>query len=92
MFEKLESKIPIKSINKENLILNRTKTYLVDEEYIYFLNVLDFKFKSDPPPFDFIKGQIKQRVKAQILNAKRKEVTEQLLKKIYTQHEIKVNL
>jgi hypothetical protein len=92
LFQKIESKIPMISINKENLILNRTKTYLVDDEYIYFLNILDFKFKSDPPPFDFIKQQIEQRIVAQRLNAKRQKVSQQLLKKIYAQHEIKINL
>ncbi|MFT5582266.1 MAG: DNA-binding transcriptional regulator LsrR (DeoR family), partial [Psychromonas sp.] len=41
---------------------------------------------------DFIKQQIEQRIVAQRLNAKRQKVSQQLLKKIYAQHEIKINL
>lgn len=90
LFQELRKKIALKSVNKENLVLNRTKTYFSDKDYIYFLNVLDFKLKTDHPPFEFVKDQIKERLMAQRLNDRRNEVELSLKEKLNNKHDIQI--
>lgn len=90
LFQELRKRIALKSINQENLILNRTKTYFTDKEYIYFLNVLEYKLKSDYPPFEFVKNQIKERLMAQRLNNRRNEVEQTLKEKLFKKHDIQI--
>ncbi len=91
LFQELRKKIALKSVNKENLVLNRTKTYFTDKDHIYFLNVLDYKLKSDHPPFEFVKNQIKERLMAQRLNNRRNEVELTLKENLKKKHDIQVN-
>jgi hypothetical protein len=91
LFQELRKKIALKSINKENLVLNRTKTYFTDKDHIYFLNILDYKLKSDHPPFDFVKNQIKERLMAQRLNNRRNEVEQILKENLKKKHDVQVN-
>jgi len=90
LFQELRKRIALKSINQENLILNRTKTYFTDKEYIYFLNVLEYKLKGDYPPFEFVKNQIKERLMAQRLNNRRNEVEQTLKEKLFKKHDIQI--
>ena len=90
LFQELRKKIALKSINQENLVLNRTKTYFTDKDYIYFLNVLDYKLKSDHPPFEFVKNQIKERLMAQRLNNRRNEVEQTLKEKLLKKHDVQI--
>jgi len=91
LFQELRNKIALKSINKENLVLNRTKTYFSDQGYVYFLNILDYKLKSDHPPFEFVKSQIKERLMAQRLNNRRNEVENTLKENLKKKHEVQIN-
>ena len=57
--------------------MNRTKTYFEDNEFVYFINIIDFKVKDATPPLDFLKNQMKEIIVAQRMNAirEKKEVT-----------------
>lgn len=85
-------RIPVRSLNKESLVLNRTKTYLSDEKFTYFLNVLDVKLKNDPPPFEFVKDQIRNRILNQREGDLRKSIKVDLLKQLKENHDIEVHL
>ena len=82
------NRFPMRSLNKESLVLNRTKTYLSDEKFVYFLNVMDYKLKNEQPPLDFVRQQIKDRLLASRLSEKRKGVQNELLKKLKLKHDI----
>lgn len=91
-FQELRKKMPSRSINSNSVVLNRTKTYFSDDNNVYFINVLDYKLKSESPPFDFVKDQLVERLIGQRMNAKRSEAEKQLSQRLKDKHDIKINL
>jgi hypothetical protein len=91
-FQEIRKKMPARSMNSGNIVLNRTKTYFSDDEFIYFINVLDYKLKSESPPFDFIKEQIRERLIGQRMNARRTETEKKISERLKNKHDIKINL
>lgn len=92
-FEEIRVKMPSRrSINSNSVVLSRSKTHFEADGFVYFINVLDYKLKSESPPFDFIKDQIRERLIAQRMNAKRTEVEKKLNERLKNKHEITINL
>ena len=91
-FNKLKSKMPIKGIDKDNMVLNRTKTYYTDDQYYYFINILDYKVKDDVSPLEFVKEQVKGRILANRMNEKRELFQKKLNLEIINKHDIEVYL
>jgi hypothetical protein len=91
-FQEIRKKMPSRSVNTNSVVLDRAKTYFEYDGNIYFINVLDYKLKSESPPFDFVKDQIKERLIGQRMNAKRTEVEKKLIKRLKNKHDIKINL
>ncbi len=87
-FNELAKDIPISKYNVDNIILNRSKTYFSDENFTYFLNIIDFKLKNEVPPFDFLRNDIRKI----ILSKRVLEITNKnestLIQRIKTKHEI----
>lgn len=91
-FQDIRNKMPARSVNSDNIVLNRTKTYFSDDEFIYFINVLDYKLKSESPPFEFIKEQIRERLIGQRMNARRTETEKKISERLKNKHDIKINI
>lgn len=91
-FDELTKDAPIEKLNKENLVLNRTKTHFSDDEFTYYLNIIDYKLKDATPPVDFMKDEIKQVILTQRLNAIKDKTESEFSKNIKNKHEIKINL
>lgn len=91
-FNDLTKDIPLKGYNRDNIVLNRTKTYFSDEEFTYFLNIIDYKLKDSSPPFEFLKPQIKEIILSKRINQLREDVELKLIQKTKTKHDIKINL
>ncbi len=91
-FQEIRKKMPSRSINTDNIVLNRSKTYFESDDNIYFINVLDYTLKSESPPFEFVQDQIKERLIGQRMNAKRTEVEKKLITRLKNKHDIKINL
>jgi hypothetical protein len=89
-FNDLVKDIPLNSFNKDNIVLNRTKTYFSDDNYTYFLNVIDYKLKNSVPPFEFIKEEIRELILSERVNNLKEQITEQLIRKIKQKHEINI--
>ncbi len=92
LLEDILSRFPMRSLNKESLVLNRTKTYISDEKFTYFLNIMDYRFKNDKAPFDFVKPQIKDRLLSMRKNDQRKSAETKLLKQLKEKHDIEVHI
>lgn len=91
-FNDLTKDVPLKGYNRDNIVLNRTKTYFSDDEYTYFINIIDFKLKDAIPPFDFLKPQIREIILS-IRSNNLKEINEvKLVQTIKKKHDIKINL
>jgi hypothetical protein len=89
-FNDLVKDIPLNNFNKDNIVLNRTKTHFSDDEYTYFLNIIDYKLKNTIPPFEFIKQEIKELILSERINNLKEQITEQLIRKIKEKHEINI--
>lgn len=87
-FDELTKDAPTEKLNKDNLVLNRTKTYFSDQNYVYFLNIIDFKLKDATPPLEFLKPTIEQLLISQKLNELKEKKGASFTKKLREKHEI----
>lgn len=87
-FDELAKDIPMERLNKDNLVLNRTKTYFSDENYTYYLNIIDFKLKDATPPIDFLKPIIQQVLVNQKMNELKEKNNASFIQKIKQKYEI----
>lgn len=90
-FSEFAKDLPVKKYNRDNIVLNRTKTYFSDDEYTYFLNVLDFKLKDEAPPMDFLRSEIKDIIIAKRLQELKDKREIKILEKLKNKHEISLN-
>ncbi|MFN5785479.1 MAG: hypothetical protein ACK457_05880 [Flavobacteriia bacterium] len=91
-FTELVKDIPLQDYNKDNIVLNRTKTYFSDDEFTYFLNIIDYKLKDSAPPFEFLKQQIREIILSARINSLREDIGSKLIKITKSKHDIKINL
>lgn len=91
-FDELTKDAPVEKLNKDNLVLNRTKTHFSDDEFSYYLNIIDYKLKDAIPPKDFMVDQIKQIILSQRLNEIKEKQEADFIKNIKSKHEINIHL
>jgi hypothetical protein len=91
-FDELSKDIPLTKYNVDNIVLNRTKTYFSDEEYWYFLNIIDYKLKDEAPPIGFLQDQIRGIIVSKRLNELREQNEAKLIKKLKKEHEVIIHL
>ena len=87
-FGEVAKDFPVKEYNIDNIVLNRTKTYFSDENYTYFLNVIDFKLKNEAPPMDFLHSEIKSIIVAHRLQDLIEKNESKLIQRLKEKHEI----
>ena len=90
-FTELTKNIPLGKLNRDNLVLNRTKTYFSDEEYTYYINIIDYTLKDTPPPLDFVETQIKELILTARVNQLRQKREKQLIQQVKRHHEINIH-
>ena len=78
-------------LNRDNLVLNRTKTYFSDEEFTYYINIIDYTLKDTPPPLDFVETQIKELILTGRMNQLRQKREKQLIQQVKRHHEINIH-
>lgn len=82
-FDDILKEVPLKDIPVERFITQKKKLYFEDGNYVYFLNILDFKLKDALSPLNFERENIRKK----ILNIRqknlRKKIKEDLIKKEY---------
>lgn len=91
-FDELTRDAPVEKLNKDNVVLNRTKTHFSDDEYTYYLNIIDYKLRDAVPPLEFLKNDIKQIIRSQRLNDLKEKNEATFLQKIKDKHEISIHL
>ena len=91
-FNELLKDVPVKKYNRDNIVLNRSKTYFSDDEYTYFINIVDFKLKDEVSPLEFLKDDIKEIILATRLKTLVEKNTEIIKEKIKTEHEVIINI
>lgn len=91
-FSKIRNKLPVRNLDRESLVLNRTKTYFSDDQFYYFLNILDYKVKDDVSPMEFVENAVRERILTNRMNEKREKIRQQLNEELKNKHEIKIYL
>lgn len=91
-FSEIAKDIPLTKYNVDNLVLNRTKTYFSDEQFTYFINILDYKLKDEAPPLEFLETEIKNIIVAQRMHDLLEEKGSKLIKRIKAKHEISIRI
>jgi len=87
-FDELTKGTPTEHLNKDHLVLNRTKTHFSDEKFNYYLNIIDFRLKDATPPMEFLKPTIEQLIIAQKLNELKGKNSASFIHKLKQNHEI----
>ena len=90
-FNELSKDIPLTKYNVDNIVLNRTKTYFSDDEFTYFLNIIDFTLKDEIPPMEFLADQIKEIIVLNRLQELKEEYGSTMIQKIKEKHEINIH-
>ncbi len=91
-FREIAKDIPVSKINVDNIVLNRSKTYLSDDNFTYFINIIDFKLKTEAPPVSFLRSEIKRTIISHRLQKVRSEKEVDLIQRIKKENEIIINL
>jgi hypothetical protein len=91
-FNEVSKDIPLELYNKDKLVLNRTKTYFSDDEYTYFINIIDYNVKDATPPLDFLEDQIKEIIISKRMNELKMKNEQSFLDKVKKKHEIKIHI
>ena len=91
-FNEVVKDIPITKYNVDNIVLNRSKTYFSDDNFTYFLNIIDFKLKNEAPPIDFLRNEIKRIIITHRLHDLKDKNESKLIQRIKEKHEINYNL
>ncbi|MCC5922799.1 MAG: hypothetical protein JJT77_03350 [Crocinitomicaceae bacterium] len=88
-FEDLVRDIPINEDIKENMVLTRGNSTFRDQNYLYFLNILDFKLKKTTAPLDFERESIRKHILKRRVNNIRKEVNETIEENVQDKYTIR---
>ncbi len=91
-FSEFVKDIPVNKYNRDNIVLNRTKTYFSDDMYTYFINITDFKLKDETPPIDFLRREIKDIIIGKRLRELKERREIEILKTLKDKHEISINV
>jgi len=89
-FDQLAKEIPLKGINKDRFIMRKMNIKINENDYFYYLNVLDYKLKNSVSPLEFEKGNIKRRILNSRIKVLRKHYKIETLQKAKDEKAIKL--
>lgn len=90
-FNELVKDVPLRKYNRDNIVLNRSKTYFSDDEFTYFINIIDFKLKDEAPPIEFLQEEIREIIIAHRLQDLKEKKELNYLNELKEKHEVTIN-
>ena len=81
LLDDVMKEIPLRDYNPELLLKTSRQIELSDSTFSYFLNIKDFKIKSNPSPLGFEKENIRQI----IINKRKLSLIEEMKQSVYSQ-------
>lgn len=91
-FDDILKVVPINTYNQENFINNNRLFKIEETNYIWYINILDFRIKDNTSPFEFVEENINQI----LLNKRKVQLMEklesQLVKQAIKDNQIKIYL
>ena len=89
-FDQLAKEIPLKDINKDRFITRKLNVKIDENDYFYYLNVLDYKLKNSVSPIEFEKNNIKRRILNKRIKVLREQYKVEILQKAKNEKVIKL--
>jgi hypothetical protein len=89
-FDQLAKEIPLKDVNKDRFITRKMNVKIDENDYFYYLNVIDYKLKNTLSPLEFEKGNIKRRILNSRMKKLREAYKEEILQKAKNEKAIKL--
>ncbi len=87
-FDEITKEIPLSDINKDRFITRKSQIRFIENEYYYFLNIIDYKLKNATSPIEFERENIKKRIlNKRVLNM-RDSISQLLIQKAYNENAI----
>jgi len=77
-FEDVLKEVPLPELNKESFVRKKKKVTFEEEEFTYFLNILDYRLKDAVSPLNFEREKIKNIILNLRTNQMRKNLRENL--------------
>lgn len=77
-FDDILKVVPINTYNQENFINNNRLFKIDDNNYVWYVNILDFRIKDNVSPFDFVQDNIHQI----LLNKRKVEILDKIEKEM----------
>ena len=77
-FNDLLKEIPVDAYNQEDFLRRNRKFEVPDEDYIYYVNILEFRLKEDYSPIEFER----EKIRSIILNNRKVRLIESLRKEV----------
>ncbi|MFM9944342.1 MAG: hypothetical protein ACKVQB_03835, partial [Bacteroidia bacterium] len=91
-FDDILKVVPINTYNQESFINNNRLFKIEEKNYVWYINILDFRIKDSVSPFEFVEENITQI----LLNKRKVELMEklenQLVKNALKDNKIKIYL
>lgn len=88
-FDEITKEIPLTDINKDRFITQKSDIKFSENNYYYFLNILDYKLKNSASPLEFEKENIKARILNKRILALRNTIEIELIQKAENENAIK---
>ncbi len=89
-FDDITKEIPLTDFNKDRFITRKSKTIIDENDYFYFLNVIDYKLKNTTSPLEFEKNNIKQRIINTRVKHLKEKFRQQNIEKAYNEKAVKL--
>ncbi len=89
-FDDILKEVPLRDINKDKFIINRSKIRFEENGYYYFLNVIDYKLKNTISPLEFERNNIKERIINTRIKKLRDEINNEIINKAYEEEAVTV--
>lgn len=78
-FDEVLKQVPLPEMNKESFVRKKKKVTFEEEEFTYFLNILDYRLKDAVSPLSFER----KKIKTIILNLRTNEMRKNLREELY---------
>lgn len=89
-FDDLTKEIPLKNINKDKFITRKSKIKIDENNFYYYLNVIDYKLKNTVSPIEFERANIKQRILNSRIKTLRENIKTEFIQKANNEKAIKI--
>ena len=91
-FDDIIKAVPINTYNQENFMSNKKKFKIENENFVWFINIIDFKVKDELSPFEFVRDKINEIILNKRKTALLNKIEQGMIEQAKNDKIIKINL